>query len=595
MTPRDRELEADDKVLVARSDLAGMLAIFVFGKGVYWRLAVSLGTIVLATASVMVAARVLGSLVEAVTYGRGSVAVAQAAAVFLALEGLSVLLQYLGRVNLARVTIEVAYRIRTELFRKMRRVPIAYFDVEPLGRTITRLTADVEGIESFFGGTLARVLTALITVVVVLLAMVVTDPAFGAVIVAASLPSLIFSIAMRKPVRDSLRLYKRRSAHVNAKLAENLSGMPVIRIFGLEAWTQGSFGEATQKMFEAGIRTANWNSIIRPATVLLCSMPTLLILWLGGERVISGLMPLGTLIAFVRYSERFIAPIRTISQEIQHIQEALVSSERVRRMLEGPEEDATLGPDGTLAPTLAGGVEYRDVRMAYTPGHEVLKGVSFAVPPGAKVGLVGASGSGKTTTVNLLPRLYPISSGQILVDGIDLATISRDALRAQLGYVSQDVVVVSGTIRDNLLFATSGRTPSDDELHAACRKTGLSEVLRGLRGGLDHRVVEGGDNLSMGERQLVAFTRMLLRDPRILILDEATANIDERCEHLIQKATDELMTGRTCFVIAHRLSTVVRCDLILVFEGGRIVEQGTHGGLVAKGGLYAELAGRQLG
>ena len=594
MTGRDLELEADDRVLVARSDLAGMLGLFVFGKAVSWRLALSLGTIVVATSCVMVAARVLGQLVEAVTYGQGQLAIFKAAGVFLALESLAVLGQYLGRVNLARATIEVTYRVRTELFRKMRRLPMAYFDVQPLGRTITRLTGDVEGMEAFFGGTLARVLTALITIVVVLVAMVVTEPAFGSVIVAASLPSLIFSIVMRKPVRDSLRNYKRHAAHVNAKLAENLNGMPVIRIFGLEAWTHGSFAQATQAMFRAGVRTANWNSLIRPATVLFCSIPTLLILWIGGQRVMAGVMPLATLIAFVRYSERFVAPIRTISQEIQNIQEALVSRERVRRMLAEPDEDQVLGPDGHAQYSLLGAVEYQDVRMRYATGEEILKGISFAVPAGAKVGLVGASGSGKTTTLNLLPQLYPYSSGRILLDGRPLECFAREALRAQLGYVSQDVVVVSGTIRDNLCFAIPGRPPTDRELMEACRRTGLWDIVQSLRDGLDARVVEGGENLSMGERQLLAFTRMLLRDPRILILDEATANIDERCEQLIQYATDELMRERTCFVIAHRLSTIVRCDLILVFAHGRIVERGTHDELVARGGVYASLAGRQL-
>lgn len=592
---QDRELEADDRVLVARSDLAGMLAIFVFGKKVYWRLFASLALIVMATACVMVAARLLGMLVESVSLGTNSQNAAKYAAVFLLLEGLNVVGQYYGRLNLAKATIDVTYHIRRELFQKMRKVPIAYFDAQPLGRTITRLTGDVEGIESFFGGTMARVLTAFITVIVVLIAMIVTDPVFGSVIVAASLPSLIFSVAMRKPVRDSLRSYKRHSAHVNAKLAENLSGMPVIRIFGLEGWTHRLYSEATQAMFKAGVRTANWNSFIRPVTVLLCSLPTLLILSKGGERVIAGLMPLGTLIAFVRYSERFIAPIRTISQEIQNIQEALVSSERVRRMLGEPEEDQALGKSGERSKLLVGEVEYQDVWMSYAPDCEVLKGISFKVSPGMKVGLVGASGSGKTTTVNLLPQLYPISRGRILVDGVDLRQLSRDTLRSQIGYVGQDVVIVSGTIRDNLLFALNSAVPADEDIWQACRKSGLSEVLEGLKGGLDYHLLEGGENLSMGERQLIAFTRMLLRNPRIMILDEATANIDEHCELLVQRAIDELMQGRTCFVIAHRLSTVVRCDLILVFSAGKIVEFGTHAELLARNGYYAQLARRSEG
>jgi ABC-type multidrug transport system fused ATPase/permease subunit len=299
-------------------------------------------------------------------------------------------------------------------------------------------------------------------------------------------------------------------------------------------------------------------------------------------------------VAFVRYSERFVSPIRVLSQEVQNIQEALVSSERVRKMLSEPEETATLGPDGTALHELQGAVEYRDVWMSYQAGHQVLKGVSFKALPGMKVGLVGATGSGKTSTVNLLPRLYPIDKGEILLDGLRIETLARDGLRGQLGYVSQDVVVFSGSIRENLIAALPGATPTDAMIGAACQRTGLTQVLAHFPDGLDHKVVEGGDNLSMGERQLIAFTRMVLRDPRVLILDEATANIDERCERLIQNAITEVMAGRTCFVIAHRLSTIIQCDLILVFRAGEIVEQGTHAQLMAQGGYYASLAGKQL-
>jgi ATP-binding cassette, subfamily B, multidrug efflux pump len=211
-----------------------------------------------------------------------------------------------------------------------------------------------------------------------------------------------------------------------------------------------------------------------------------------------------------------------------------------------------------------------------------------------KVGLVGATGSGKTSTVNLLPRLYPYQRGRILVDGVPIERLERAGLRRQLGYVSQDVVVFAGTVRANLNAALPRVLVDDARVVAACRQTGLAEVLAKLPGGLDHHIIEGGENLSMGERQLVAFTRMLLRDPAILILDEATANIDEHCEQLIQHAISEVMEGRTSFVIAHRLSTIIQCDIILVFAGGRLVEQGRHQELLAKGGVYAELAGKQL-
>ena len=592
--------EDGDKVLIAGSDVGAIVAMLKFGRGVYLKLARSIGFIIVGTAAVMVSSRVLGRLVEAVASPGGRGAASYLAPAFLALETLAVVVQYFGRVGLADATIEITYRVRLSLYDKLRRLPISYFDEQPLGRTITRLTNDVEGMESFFSGTLARVLNALITIVLVLIAMLVLDARFGAIIVAASLPAMIFTVALRKPVVEWMRAYKRRSAFVNAKLAEFLNGIPVIKIFGLEEWTHNRFQEAADGMFYAGVNTMSWNSVVRPIAVFLCSMPTFFILLLGGERVLAGVMPLGMLVAFTRLSERFVAPIRVISQEMQTIQEALVSSERIRRMQMEEEELETLGPDGDMRPPVSGAVSYRDVWLRYAQSgvaepRWVLRGVDFDVRAGMKVGLVGATGSGKTSTVNLLPRLYPFAKGDILVDGVSIKDVNRGFLRSKLGYVSQDIVIFSGTLKENLLAALPpGHQVSDAHVHAACRKTGLDQVVAQVKGGIDHALSEGGENLSMGERQLVALTRMLLRDPAIMILDEATANIDERCEILIQKAITEVMMGRTCFVIAHRLSTIVQCDLILVFARGEIVEQGTHRELMAKHGIYAELAKRQL-
>lgn len=581
-----------DEAPQASHDLVGMFEILHLGKGVYLQLSGSLVLIVAASAAVMTSARFLGALVQAVVESHGTQNVTRLAAIFLALESAAVVSQYFGRVNLAHATVEIAYRIRCQLFAKMQDLPIAYFDAEPLGRTITRLTADVEGIETFFGGTLARVLIASINIVAVLVAMLATDFRFGLVIVAVSLPALFFSVALRRPPLRWLRTYKRRSAHVNAKLAEYISGMTVIKIFGLEDWTSAHFADASQSQFEAGLKSMNWNSFIRPTAVFLCSLPTLLVLWLGGERVLSGSLELGLLIAFVRYGERFVAPIRTISTEIQNIQDAVVSTERVRRMLLEPEERDTLDQDGSLAVTLRGDVAFANVCMEYKPGYPVLKDISFVALAGMKVGLVGATGSGKTSTVNLLPRLYPFQAGQIFIDGQDIRSLNRQHLRRQLGYVSQDTVVFGGTLRENLLALSS---PLDDAaVMAAARKTGLDQVIANFADGLNHVLLEGGENLSMGERQLVAFTRMLLRNPAILILDEATANIDTRCEVLIQKAIAEVMQGRTTFVVAHRLSTVIQCDLILVFRQGEIIEQGSHAELVRASGYYASLAAKQL-
>lgn len=584
------EADFDDRILASASDIVGLFHVIRFGKVVYFRILVALSLIFGSSAAVMFSARILGWLATALTQ-RQETELYRLAAGFMGLETLSVILQYYGRVMLAHATIEITYRIRCELFGKIERLPIAYFDAQPLGRTITRVTADVEGIESFFNGTLARVLIALINLVTVLVTMLLLDLKFGAFILVASIPALISSVAFRKPVRHWLRTYKKRSAHLNAKLAENLAGLAVIRAFGLEEWSKKDYDEAADSMLQAGLQTMNWNSLLRPVALMLCSVPTLLVLWYGGQAAILGTMALGTLVAFVRLGERFVSPIRTMSHEIQNIQEALVSSERVRKMLEEPEENDFLGPDGTQKPLLGGRVEYQNVAMRYGPRAPwALRDITFTVTPGMKVGLVGASGSGKSTTVSLLPRFYPFESGDILLDGIPIQDIEREHLRSQLGFVGQDTIITAGTIRSNLLSGLASNVATGDPvLLAACEKTGMDQVIQEWPQGLDYKVLEGGDNLSMGQRQLIALTRMLLRNPRILILDEATANIDERVEKLVQTAISEVMEGRTTFVIAHRLSTIVRCDRILVFRDGQIVEAGTDASLRAEGGYYAQL------
>lgn len=617
--------EQVDRVDETAGDFAGVWSLLRFAGEVRTTLLTSVLLITVSAICVMISARVLGTLVETLVGGSAGVANAGAgisvnekvfviAAWFLALESFSVLTQYIGRMGLARATTRVALNVRLELFAKLRRLPMSWFDEQPLGRSITRLTSDVEGIESFFSGTLARLLTATVMIIAVLSAMLLTDFRFGLIVVAASLPSLIFTIMLRGPVRHWMRVYKQRSAFLNSRLAEFLNGMPVIKIFGLEEWTSDSFRKAARFHYESGLKLMHWNSFIRPVSIFLSALPTVLILWIGGTSVIEGTMALGLVVAFVRYSERFGSPIRSVTQEIQVIQEALASSERIRQMLGETEEASVLGPDGTLARGLQGRVEFRDVWMSYRSGLPVLKGISFLAEPGMKVGVVGATGSGKTTTLNLLPRLYPFNRGTILLDDTPIEEFRRDNLRSQLGVVSQDTIIFRGSLMDNLIGSVAGSMAAreggqrqaagdlpdagvvtPEKIIDACRRSGLADVMERFPDGLNTRLLDGGENLSMGERQLIAFTRMLIRDPRILILDEATANIDERCELLIQRAISEVLARRTCFIIAHRLSTILACDLILVFDKGEIVEQGRHADLVQRGGRYATLVARQLG
>lgn len=578
-----------------QGDFSAVIALFKHSHGTRGRLFFCIGLVIASAGLLMLSAKLMGHLAELLLQKQPWPLLIGTVASILAIESINIFIYYQGRVGIAYVTNKVAFQIRQALFRKLNQLPMAYYDQQPLGRTITRLTADVEGIESFFSNTLPRVLTALITVVSVLIAMLLTDFKIGFFICLSSLPAIIFTVLMRKPVRYWLRDYKKRSAAINAQLAELINGLPVIKVFGLEKWSQKVFQQSSEDMLKSAFSLMNWNTFIRPAAAFLCSMPIVIILWWGGHMALDQQISIGLLVAFIRYAERYFRPIMQLSFELHLIQDAIASSERVSKMLDETEESKILGPNGQHKASVQGAVEFHDVWMEYLKDQPVLKGVDFKVKAGTSVGLVGKTGSGKSTTVHLIPQLYPIQKGEIRIDGISLETWDRTTLRQQIGIVSQDVVIFQGTLRENLLVTIPEDSQPDDEtVLQACGRTGLSLVMDKLAAGLDTILQDGGSNLSMGERQLIAFTRMLLRNPAILILDEATANVDEPCEALIQKAILEVLKGRTCFIIAHRLSTIQHCDNILVFQDGRIMEQGRHDQLVERQGHYSQLVRRQI-
>ncbi len=577
-----------------QGDLSAVISLFRYGEGLIAKLLASILLVLVSASLLMLSAKMMGTLAEQLLEKQAATVIYQSIAIILALEAINVAVFYYGRVGLAYTTNRVALQIRKALFAKMAKLPIRYFDTQPLGRTITRLTTDVEGIESFFSNTLPRVITAVLTVLAVLIAMLLTDLKIGGVIALSSLPAIVFTIALRRPVRNWLRIYKRRSAALNAKLAEFINGLGVIKIFGVEAWTKKEFDKSSQNLLDAALSLMNWNSFIRPLAAFLCAVPIVVIVWWGGHLVIQGALSIGLLVSFIRYAERYFRPIMQISFELHLIQDAISSSERVRKLLLEETEEKTLGQSGSYRQRLNGDITFNELWMEYIPGQPVLKGINFHIPAGSSVGLVGQTGSGKTTTIHLLPLLYKKSAGDLLVDGIPIEQWDRQALRQQIGIVSQDVMVFHGTLRENLLATCDQKDFSDHQIIASCERTGLIHVLDKLEHGLDHIILEGGSNLSMGERQLLSFTRMLLRNPALLILDEATANIDEECEALIQKAILTLLKNRTCFIIAHRLNTIKHCDQILVFEAGKVIERGSHDELLSQDAHYADLVARQL-
>lgn len=497
---------------------------------------------------------------------------------FLVLEVISILAQFIGRKFLADGTNQVLLDLRKALFTKLNTLPMSYFDTQPLGRIITRVTNDVEGVEGFFGGGLARILTASVQIISVLLGIFFIAPSYGSWVVASALPSLVFSWFTRKPVRYWLSENKIRNAHVNSTLAEFIQGLPVLRVLGLEAWSVEEFGKDTRRHYESSIKVLSWNSFIRPVTVFLSVMPTVVAVVLGGALLVNGHVELAAIVAVIRLTERFSNPVRTLTQEIQVIQDATASAARVAEMLAETSEEATKSSvvDKYMA-AASGAIEFKDVTLAYKPGRDVLSEFNLKIPAGQKLGIIGATGAGKSSVINLIPVLYRPHKGSVLIDGIDVTDWDLASLRGQIGYVAQEPFLLRGSLGDNLLGLNWKDDPKKTkDFMDAVDACGLTEVINRFPGGLDYEVREGGANLSSGEKQMMSFMRLIREDRPILLMDEATSCLDSRWETAIQRAILVLMSQRkrTCVIIAHRTETLRSCDRIIKIRGGTIVADG---------------------
>lgn len=521
---------------------------------------------------------VMGPGIDALVGGHWSDALIYAL-VFLSFEGLAVALQYFGRRRLAVITTDVALETRLALIEKQSRLPMSYFDRQPVGRILTRLTSDVEGIEGFFGGTLARMLIAVIQMVAVYAGLILVDPRFGVTVIVTSLPALVFVFALNGPVRRGLRDFKRQSAHVNSLFAEFVSGISVLRSCGVESWARGRLATAVQRQFKSGMKVLYWNSLVRPAGVFLSMLPMAWVIYDGGMRVAAGAMSIGTLAVFLRLAERYGTPVRTITQEIQVIQEALSSGERVHAMLGAevePQARRGAAASGGACGDVRGELAFRGVRLNYDGDRAVLENIDIEIKAGERVGIVGRTGSGKTSLVSLVPALYTPAEGAVHVDGVPHDEWDKVALRRQISFSTQDSLLFRGTLRDNLLGYPALDSGADVSLVEACERSGLGAVMREdhtgrFDHGLDAPVYSNGENFSAGEKQLIALTRAIVRKPRILILDEATASIDHAIEERAMQALDSCMDGCTCLIIAHKLKTLAFCDRILVLDEGRLV------------------------
>lgn len=486
----------------------------------------------------------------------------------------------------------VMFDLRTRIFGNLQRADVALYDRTPVGRLMTRLTTDVDALNELFTSGFVSLLGDLAVLGGIVAILFALDPALATISLGVLIPMALVTNWFRKGARDTYRRVRVRIARVNSFLQEHLSGITVVQLFRREEAAEGAFRTVNDDHRVANLDSIFYYSVFYPALDFLSAVGMAAILWWGGGEVIRGTMTIGAVVTFLQYSKRFYRPLMDLSEKYNILQAAMASSERIFQLLdEAPSIAAPPFPAPVPRP-LRGEIEFDAVRFAYKPDEEVLKGVSFRAEPGETIALVGATGSGKSTIVSLLLRFYDVTKGTVRVDGADVRSFDPSAFRDGFGIVLQDTFLFTGTIAENVAFFDPAMPR--ETVERACRDVGLGPLLARLPDGLDTKLTERGGGLSVGEKQLVSFARALARDPRILILDEATSSVDPETESVIEKAVDRLLSGRTSVVVAHRLSTIVRADRILVLAHGEVRESGTHAELLAKGGLYARLYALQL-
>jgi ATP-binding cassette subfamily B protein/subfamily B ATP-binding cassette protein MsbA len=499
---------------------------------------------------------------------------------------LAFLLNYIQVYVLQYTGLKIVSSMRHEVFRHLQCLSLSFFDKNPIGRLVTRVTNDMDALNEMYTAVLVNLFKDVFLLVGIIIVMLKMNVEL-ALVSFAMLP-VIFTVTaiFRKKAREAYRAARVRLARINATMAENISGMRTIQIFGRERKKFQEFDKVNNDYFRAGMQELRVYAIFRPAMDLISSLALALLIWFGGRRVMWGTLEFGMLFAFTNYLQQFFRPINDLTEKYNIMQAAMASAERIFMLLDADEVERDPAKPVVLRRP-EGEIEFENVWFAYNENDWVLRDVSFRIEPGETCAFVGATGAGKTSVISLIGRMYEISRGRILIDGVDIRDIPSKELRRHIGVVQQDVFLFTGDIKSNIRLGDSDIT--DEQVREAASFVNADKFIDRLHGRYDAHVRERGVTLSAGERQLLAFARALARDPAILVLDEATASIDTETEALIQDALTKLIRGRTTLVVAHRLSTIQNADKIIVIHKGRIREIGTHQELLAKRGIYYQL------
>jgi ATP-binding cassette subfamily B protein len=502
----------------------------------------------------------------------------------LALYLASFVLSYLQAFVLAGIVQRTMFRLRSDVEDKLSRLPLGWVDRQPRGDLLSRVTNDIDNVAQSLQQTLSQLLTSALTIVGVLVMMFVISPLLAMVAVVTVPLSLLGMRAIAKRSKKKFMAQWRHTGDLNALVEETFTGHAVVKAFGRQREVEERFRQTNDALYEASFGAQYVSGSIQPVMMFLGNVNYVAIAVIGGLRVSSGAIGLGDVQAFIQYSRQFTQPLTQFASMINVLQSGIASAERVFELLDAPEQE--LEDDVPAAPA-TGLVEFDHVSFSYDPDRPLIDDLSLVAEPGKTVAIVGPTGAGKTTLVNLLMRFYELDDGCIRLDGVDIASMPRRQLRQNIGMVLQDTWLFGGTIRDNIAYGNLHAT--EEQVMAAARATYVDRFVHSLPDGYDTVIDDEGGNVSAGEKQLLTIARAFLADPAILILDEATSSVDTRTEVLIQHAMAALRSQRTSFVIAHRLSTIRDADVILVMDAGRIVEQGNHRDLLAKGGAYFNL------